>query len=220
LGHRLLYEVKVSPDDRPQFLAATMLARLLSNAQGSILMTERGLSVEARTLARSALETVFVISAVANEPKAIDKLVDAEHRNRRMVARVLSASTHLDEEHQAAIATLLNGPPGNRFDVYEIAKIANLQDTYDVLYRDLSHDVHASIGALERYAKSDAEGNIVGLEYGPGNIDVPNCLLPVLFSMLIGFSRVAEVLSISKFAEMLSNFKTQYDDLLSKEPHQ
>jgi hypothetical protein len=46
--------------------------------QGAALLAERGMTVEARTLARSTLEGAFYLGAVANDPTFVDKLVSSD----------------------------------------------------------------------------------------------------------------------------------------------
>jgi hypothetical protein len=57
----------VVPDaDNRALLVILFFARALSSYQGAVLMVERGMSVEALTLARSCLESSFYLGAVAN----------------------------------------------------------------------------------------------------------------------------------------------------------
>ena len=45
----------------PRILALALLSRTLSNLKGVAILTERGLAVEARTLARCCYENLFMV---------------------------------------------------------------------------------------------------------------------------------------------------------------
>ena len=60
-------------------LAQLLFARAVSNFQGTVLMAERGAVVEARTLARTCLETVFaLVAAVKMDGTFVDRMVSNE----------------------------------------------------------------------------------------------------------------------------------------------
>jgi hypothetical protein len=50
-------------------LALLLLYRALNNFQATVLMAERGMIVEARTLARSCLETAIWLAAIKTDPE-------------------------------------------------------------------------------------------------------------------------------------------------------
>ncbi len=52
----------------PKAVAVRLLLRCCSNLQGIILLTERGMAPEARTLVRSLLEGAFGLAALLNKP--------------------------------------------------------------------------------------------------------------------------------------------------------
>src|ERR1700704_180996 len=54
-------------DDR--VLALLLFYRALNNFQGTVLMSERGMIVEARTLARSCLESAICLAAIKADPE-------------------------------------------------------------------------------------------------------------------------------------------------------
>lgn len=63
--------------DRPRVMAALLFARMLSTFQGCILLCERGLIVEARTLVRSCFETMACLAAVGKHGElAVDRMVE------------------------------------------------------------------------------------------------------------------------------------------------
>src|SRR5271165_5840467 len=63
----LLLNLKVTTQEDgldSNVLAMLLFTRTISNFQGAVLMAERGMIVEARTLARSCLESTFCLAAM------------------------------------------------------------------------------------------------------------------------------------------------------------
>jgi hypothetical protein len=214
VGHKILYGLKVSEADQPKFLISLLAARLLSNFQGCVLMAERAMDVESRILARAALETTFVIRAVLNDEKIVDKIVDAEHRSRKTLRNALRTIPELGEAQRRAIDFLDAEPEGARLPVKQVAIAADLESIYETLYRSLSGDSHTSLGALERYVAVGKDKEITGLEYGPGNFDLPASMVPATFAMLVGLDGVAAAHAHSEHDADLQALKGKYYELV------
>ena len=69
----------------PEAVAVRVLLRSCGTFQGVILLTERGMVAEGRTLARSLIENAFCITALLVNPAATIEMLkadsDASHRN-------------------------------------------------------------------------------------------------------------------------------------------
>jgi hypothetical protein len=66
-----------------------LFVRAHQSFQAAILLIERGLIGDARTVLRSGVEGAIAICAIAADPSFVDQLIEAHHANQRKVARLL-----------------------------------------------------------------------------------------------------------------------------------
>ncbi len=139
-----------------------LLGRALSNYQGMILLAERGLAAESRTLARACLETAFCLSAVlsAGQP-FVDRLLDDARKHQRMLAKNLlevRSDARRGDAINERLQAFLEGLPGEAsprwLSTEDMARASALHQMF-VFYRELSADAHPTIASLERYIQTD-----------------------------------------------------------------
>jgi hypothetical protein len=75
-------------------LTSMLFFRALSNFQGCIVLADRGLIVEARTLARSCGESALSMFGAKFDPDHWKALMDDEVKSRRSRARLLMGNSH------------------------------------------------------------------------------------------------------------------------------
>jgi hypothetical protein len=68
LAHQELLLLEAPLEDNKALLAALLFARSLSSFQAAILLAERGMTQDARTITRSCFESVFCFGALRNDP--------------------------------------------------------------------------------------------------------------------------------------------------------
>src|SRR4051794_5157179 len=86
---RLLFTLIVPADDNQMFCAALLYMRALTSYQGAILLAERGMTTDARTLARSCFESVFCLGAVCRDASFPDRFIRDDAERRRKLAKSL-----------------------------------------------------------------------------------------------------------------------------------
>jgi len=183
----LLPHLSVPPDDNSKFLAALLFMRGLSNYQGAILLAERGMSAEARTLTRSCFETVFCLGALCKDPGFADRFVQDDADRRKKIARALlnapNESSGLTQDEKQKLVKLLSDQEASAIEsaplvIAQAAVRADMAGEYDVFYRGLSNDAaHPSVNALNRHVQADENGEVKGLQWGPDVNDVSDTLL-------------------------------------------
>lgn len=158
-------------------LALLLLVRVMSNFQGTILMAERGMIVEARTLARTCLESTFALAAGTNDQGPfVEKMVSHAMDHRTKAARWMLGredfADFLKEDGQTKLREFVarvdsEGEPRAVFDAYDMARRGGLGALY-IFYRALSGDsAHPTIDALNRYV-DDGEGSLGSMvKWGP-----------------------------------------------------
>jgi hypothetical protein len=155
--------------------------RGLSNFQGGILLAERGMTQEARTIIRSGFEGVFYLGAIKKESNFADMLVLDDFDRRKQIARSLlklPTDAGLSAEQLSRLTQFLRGINDSGIEarsvsVIEVARLAGMSEIYDTYYRGLSNDAaHPSITALNRHVEAGVGNVVTGLRWGPDVSDV------------------------------------------------
>jgi uncharacterized protein (DUF4415 family) len=179
-GQRLMPGATVTTeqgDGNRRLLAMLLFTRALSNFQGTILMAERGMVVEARTLARTCLESTFCLAAIVKgDSDFTEKMLRDEFANRKKKANwLLSVPERLQHCKPDAMQRLreyvenLNDTWDSlsALGIEEMARTAGLHDLY-IFYRELSGDAaHPTITALNRYIVNDEGHEVREIRWGP-----------------------------------------------------
>ena len=151
-------------------MALLLLHRSCAQLQGAILMAERGMDVEARTLARGLLENAFLMAALHDNPDAARKVMwdDMDAAKKGQAKAIIKQGLSADiDKLQAAVASfgkVTNASPA------ELAELGPLNKLY-LLYRVMSDDaVHPSGKSLRRHMKIADDGKSWnGFLVGPEN---------------------------------------------------
>jgi hypothetical protein len=158
-----------------KLVSMLLFVRALSNFQGTMLMAERGMVIEARTLLRTCVESTLCLGALKNDPAFLTTLLHDELRSRKARANFLlkepgrlafcdgDAAARL-REYVESIDTWgkLSSNP-----IEQMAEKAGWVDLY-LFYRQLSGDAaHPSITALDRYVLSDESREKAEIRWGP-----------------------------------------------------
>jgi hypothetical protein len=222
IGQSLLHGLTVSNDDGQQsrFLAMLLFTRSLSNFQGVILMAERGMIVEARTLARSCLESTFCLAAmVCGKEDFADEFRRATLQSRKARANfVLKEPDRLQFTDMESVDRLrsyaeeLNKYPENltSLNFEQLSVRVGLADMY-LFYRQLSADAaHPSIEALSRYV-----GDTGNVKWGPNcNSAEISDTLNIACHFLIGAcAYINDIAKNDEFARLLDAHFSEYKEL-------
>ncbi|OAJ56900.1 hypothetical protein A6V36_32430 [Paraburkholderia ginsengiterrae] len=222
LGQSLLHGLSVTTGEGQdsRLLAMLLFTRTLSNFQGAILMAERGMIVEARTLARSCLESTFCLAAMecgkedfANEFRRAT--LQSRKARANFILKVPDRLQYTDVESAdrlRAYAARLNEYPEDlsslKFE--QLAERVGLADMY-LFYRQLSADsAHPSIEALCRYI-----GDAGNVKWGP-NCDSTEIgdTVNIACHFLIGAcAYINDIAQNDEFANSLGAHFTEYKEL-------
>lgn len=167
------HSLEIHREDKREVYAAVLFARTLSTTQGAVHMLERGLVPQARTLLRAALETLFALTAIANDPPVVDKLIETYNVERaraarnvglwkdpglREIAAAEKASGRLRQFLDSSAATI---------STLTLAQKGGLEDWYRTVYMILSWSVHGTAIDLERHIVLGGDGDIAEFRNEP-----------------------------------------------------
>jgi hypothetical protein len=156
----------------PKAVGVRVGQRALGAFQGIILLTERGMVSEARTLVRVVLECAFGISALISKPEEFMKALDDDYReSRRRRGEFLSNSNTITPEDIARLQPVLEMLEKRRLlSPKALVNMGVLQSAY-LPYLWFSDDaVHLSARSLDRYVEQ-TDGDGWYYRVGPGTSD-------------------------------------------------
>ncbi len=191
LGMSLFPLLKPRQDDHQMILAGTLYGRCLLSVQGAVLLAERGLAADTRTIVRAATETAITLGALVRDEGVIDLLLlryaYADRAMRNACLRDPEAAAMMSPEQVATvrgvIANLERDFPrlaeqrGDPFKIEQLARVGGALSLYNAIYRPTSTDAaHATFASLNRHIDATAEGGIRGLRFGPNVTDLAETL--------------------------------------------
>jgi hypothetical protein len=190
-----------SVPDNDQWALVTLLlfARALSSFQGGVLMVERGMTIEALTLARSGLESSFYLAALARNPTLIERMISSDAKHKRQTVRWLTspaaASAGLPPEQVQQLCDLLKKPVPSAppLTIQAAAQEAEMSEVYETVYRDLcDRAAHPSLTSLVRHITHNSADKIDSLRFRPDGTDTQGIILALaaVLPVVIGVGKI------------------------------
>lgn len=156
----------------PEAVAVRLLLRSCGLFQGVVLLIERGMVAEGRTLTRSLIENAFGIGALIHHSTEFmamlreDSEASRQSQRKFILAEDLIASGATRERLQAAIEAIEGRP--RTMSPKALAGLGPLKRLY-LSYQRLSDGaVHLSAASLDRHVSANAERTHWCYRWGPG----------------------------------------------------
>jgi hypothetical protein len=221
----IVSNLTVGPDEilGTHLFSVLFLLRSLSNFQGAIIMAERGMVVEARTLIRCCYENLFCVSVLRNEgDKFLDEMQKGEIASVKSKARwILSEPSRLEFSGEGAAERLKQhveklDKEWGKLSLLEwksLAERGGVGDAY-LYYKVLSGDsAHPSISAIDRYVRRNANGTFSGYTWGVDSDGIPEALNFGCNAMIMIGLAVSEMLGDATRQDQFGNQAMAYAKL-------
>lgn len=191
--------IPVPGNDR-QLLGKLIYLRTLQFFQGAILLAERGMITEARTLVRSCAESSMALGGVARIDDFPAQLQSAHDKHRRGLAGFfvgdLETRDTLTEEQRSEINRQKSSLDNQTLQGITWEDVANRSDMdliYNTVYRALSGDsAHVTMLALGRHVDLRGGGN-PRIVFGPTDCDLSDTLSKAICSLLGALLKLHEI---------------------------
>ncbi|MBU1620269.1 MAG: hypothetical protein KJ556_11145 [Gammaproteobacteria bacterium] len=167
-GWQLQFDFEIDPSNLVQIHSVTLYSRILNSIQASHLLAVYGLGAESSNQCRAGLECLIQLAALNNNSALMDRIV-SQHISDTLTylnsyknyhaknPKISPAQTKaLDDkiaELQSRKNVLKSLSIGSLGPLEGIAKEANMQSWYDLLYRRLSKTTHPSLISLQEHLK-------------------------------------------------------------------
>ena len=228
LSHSTMFTFNVHNEYLPELIVASIYVRAMSNFQGAIIMTERGMINEAKSLLRCLLECMFAIVAIEKDKNISNQFTFDDLLERRNFMKAYKRNKgkgipqHEDapsfkeiDKHLQNIEKQIKDNKVKKLKKRDLAKKAGLETTYDSLYKYLSGTIHVNVRDIEQYLKIDDNGKIKEILWGPDVQEIDFALLTAAETMLRIITAASSLFELP-YNKSVQPILEQYD-ILSKE---
>lgn len=226
-GMALLHVVEPSKYSTKELTASLLYGRALQAFQGSILLSERGMITEARTLVRSCAESAIALGGVATKEGFVDELFEDYDKHCLCIANVIlddiDCRQNLTREQIEGWSKLANElktkyrpkkPKGIKWAM--IAGKVGMTNLYITVYRIISGDAaHVAVAALHNHIKADAENNIECLTFSPSTTNLDDTLSKGIWAMLSAMEAFGHTFERKDIASIVRTLCAESDVLAS-----
>ena len=208
-AHDTMWKIKVSNEYLPEILSACAFVRTLSNFQSVVILSEYGLSNEAKIILRSLVEAMFLMVAIEKDREYSVKIIEQDilerERTYKAIKRNIVAGIHklekptLDEvEDKIRIIQQEISDKGiKNINKREMSIAADLESFYDTIYHLLSGSVHINPRDLEQYLGLTEERKIKDIKWGPDEKDIEDILFAAVEVMIFVLKSISNMFEIT-----------------------
>lgn len=172
-------------------IAVRILMRSCGALQAVVVLCERGMVAEARTLARSLVECAICIAALHEDPEKFEKILreDSNASQQRQRKFLIAEKLIKDDGQIKKIQNMLNEVGKlNSINLRKIAKMGPFTEYYLSFQRLSDDSSHLSARSLDRYVVRNADAGEFFYSWNIGeSVDVDSTLYhSVIASLAIG----------------------------------
>jgi hypothetical protein len=171
-----------------ELYAAALYARAVTMFQGAVLLAERGMGAEARTLVRGCAETAIALGCTRRDATFLKQL-GADHDKHRIASanellQLPESDPNIGEfqrqQLRQVVADVSAAYPAagpRRINWATASSAASMVDLYITVYRQTSADAaHVTLTSLDRHVRSDSAGEILGFQFRPNTEETVDSL--------------------------------------------
>ncbi len=228
LSHSTMFTFTVHNEYLPELIVATIYVRAMSNFQGTIIMAERGMINEAKSLLRCLLECMFAIVAIEKDKNTSNQFVFDDLLQRKNFLKAYKRNKakgipqHKDapslkdiDKHLQDIEKQIRENKVKKLEKRDLAKKAGLETIYDSVYKLLSGTIHVNVRDIEQYLKIDDNGKIKEILWGPDVQEIDFVLLTAAETMLRILTAASSLFELSH-NKSVQTILEQYDIISKK----
>jgi hypothetical protein len=230
-GSEVIRAHKFDQNDTQTMTISALFIRSHQSLHAAMVLVERGMIADARTVLRTLVEGAIAQIALAADAGVIDQLVAAHRKHQLTICREMLADEKYREQlSRAQIAQLeatvselelLKGVPGEEPRQINWADLAkkHCAELYLLLYRPLSSDgVHTTVDAINRHLEADAEFRITGLKGGPELTDIVDTLSIACLSFIWALNCFEQMRGAD--GQQVQSFLQKFKELSNDQPIQ
>ena len=219
IAQEIIGTVQIDRDELRSNLMGTLLIRQVESFQAFVILVGKGLFFQAQIILRNIAESMFIVGAIVNKQTFAEEFIGrivfsdlkmAKGLRNFLVRRgdeIPDVLKNLIKESEDRIKELEDkarvGKRGKKkgrtiqpFRTEEIAKIAQMEDFYDTVYRYMSLAVHTSPRSLNEVFIVGRNGEVEALDYQPRVDRLETVIFSATEMTLFTLRKVAEHFSL------------------------
>ena len=179
-SHSTMHTITLYNKVLSELIVSSLFVRAMSNFQGSIIMAERGMINEAKSLLRCLLECQFAIGAIEKDKTIAEQFVleDLHQRKDYLKAHKRNEGAGIPQCEGAPspeevdkllqkIEKEIKEKKVKKFTKRDLAEKAGHVTTYDSAYKILSGSIHVNARDLEQYLEINKAREVKKILWGP-----------------------------------------------------
>ena len=214
------YNLNIHNRDGQKVFAGCLLIKLLNDIQAVIVLFEKGLVLQGRSILRVALESLITLGKTCESYEFIEKYIRVGERERLKLVRCLRShpTKVFDDVKKELTDDLVReiqegiGEEETEKNLEQWAKDVKLHHLYTGAYRLYSQEVHSIPRVLNDYIMVDPQGEIIGFEWGPKEDDLGAELLEAGRYLIYGMSFINRLFDID-LDQKLKSYDEKYAEL-------
>ena len=220
-AYKINSHTKIHKDNGLEVIGSSLHIKILNGFQATVILSKRGLDVEAKIITRTILEALFVLKSITENPEEVITLVNTDKKNRENLLKLIfeKDSKNIYGDIKARLDTDMleelkreNKDEGvDEVKIYQWAQKADLEVYHKYAYTHLNSYVHTDIRNLERYLQLDENRNIIGIDCIPSSKDIKVTLFTASNVLLFSLNCMCKIFSFDYGLELKA-----YEDRLVK----
>jgi hypothetical protein len=225
LSQSLMLQLEPKKDKEQEVIVSLLYCRVISHFQGVIILAERGMTSEARSIIRGLLDAVFACCALAKNQELVKDFINDDLCQRlKIVNSFMSLPKDVKRRHKTSNSKLKALAKEIQQEIDEksvkpltsefLAQKAGMQGHYHTMFSLLSSSTHSRARDLERYFQ-DADGNKIPDEiiWGPDVSDVDNTLYQACECIFISTRVVLDLFKIENYEIQIGSLWEKYNKI-------
>lgn len=227
IGQRLMLSLEPPANDGQKIIVTILLARILAHFQGVVLLAERGMVPESRTLLRGMLEATFAEVALSKHKNLVQVFVDDDLCQRiKCMNSFMALPKKIKKKHRIGNSKLKNHVVEIQKEIDEkkikplttefLAQKADMLSYYNTLYVILCSSAHSRARDLERYLVDKDSSEIESLHWGPDITNLEDIFQPACELIFLAARAVANLFNGSELDEKFQEQWNIYLELIGE----
>lgn len=223
LSQSLMLELEPKKENEQELIVTLLYCRAISHFQGAIILTERGMTSEARSLIRGLLDVVFACCALAKNKELVEDYIKDDLCQRlKLVNSFMSLPKEIKKRHKTSNKKLKALAEELKQEIEKesvkpltseyLAQKAGMQGHYLTMFSMLSSSTHSRVRDLERYIVGN--NNVPEeLIWGPDVSDIDDTLYQACECIFISTRGVLDLFEIERHDDQLAILWGKYNKI-------
>ncbi len=224
---RLMLALEPPIDDEQKVLVALLFSRVLSHFQGVVLLIERGMVAEARSLLRGMLDATFAQVALSKHAELVKEFVDDDMSQRlkhvnciRALPKELKKHHGFSEKELTKLADELKCEIDKRqikpLRSEYLAQKAEMLTHYNTLFVMLSSSTHSRVRDMVRHLDLGESKEHHQFKWGPDAPNLDELVMPACDCLFVAARAASSLFACHSFDAELQESWDSYQGLAGK----